>query len=124
MLKTVRTMLIIILNIIFYGVVVFVGYHICHTGYVFAYDVLGDTMAELPPGQDKEFVVSPQDTDFQVAQNLEEQGLIKGRYTFYIRSKLEEREHASIQAGTFTLNSSMTYEEIISELSRGKTTSS
>lgn len=124
MLKTVRTMLIIILNIIFYGVVVFALYQICHSGYMFAYDVLGETMAELPPGQNKEFVVSPKDSDFQVAENLEEQGLIKGRYTFYIRAKLEERENITIQPGTFTLNSSMTYEEIISELSRGNTTSS
>ena len=119
MLKAVRTMLIILLNMIFYGVVVFAGYQICHIGYTFACDVLGDTMAELPPGQDKEFVVLPTDSDFEVAENLEKQGLIKGRYSFYIRAKLEERENMKIQAGTFTLNSCMTYEEIISELSRG-----
>lgn len=124
MLKTVRTMLIIILNIIFYGLVVFALYQICHSGYQFAYDTLGETMAELPPGQDKEFVVSPGDSDFQVAENLEEQGLVKGRFTFYLRIKLEKRENVTIQPGTFTLNSSMTYEEIILELSRGQKISS
>lgn len=124
MLKTVRTMLIIILNIIFYGLVVFALYQICHSGYQFAYDTLGETMAELPPGQDKQFVVLPGESDFRVAEHLEEQGLVKGRFTFYVRTKLEKRENVMIQTGTYTLNSSMTYEEIILELSRGKTVSS
>lgn len=50
MLKAVRNMLIIILNIIFYAVVVFAGIQICRSGYFFAYDVLGETMAEMPAG--------------------------------------------------------------------------
>lgn len=124
MLKAVRTMLILLLNIIFYGMVVFGGYQICRFGYTFASDVLGDTMAELPPGQDKEFIVLPQDSSFQVAENLEKQGLVKSRYRFFVRYQLEKRENVAIQAGTFTLNTCMTYEEIILELSRSRMSSS
>ena len=57
MLRTVRTILIILLNFIFYGLVLFGCIQIVHVGYSFAYDILGETMAELPPGEDRTFMI-------------------------------------------------------------------
>ena len=104
MLKAVRNMLIIILNIIFYAVVVFAGIQICRSGYFFAYDVLGETMAEMPPGTDK------------MLTDLQEKHLIKSKYSFYARLQLEEKINKKISAGVYPLNSSMTYGEIIAVL--------
>lgn len=118
MLKAVRTMLIILLNIIFYGLVVFAGVQLCRAGYSFSYEVLGDTMAELPPGQDKSFVITEGQDAFTVAGNLADQDLVKNRYSFYLRMKLEEREESPVKPGTYTLNTSMTYEEIIRAICR------
>ena len=43
MLKAVRTMLIVLLNIVFYGLVVFGGVQLCRVGYSFACEAVGDT---------------------------------------------------------------------------------
>ncbi len=113
MLKAVRTMLIIILNIIFYGLVVFGGVKLCQAGYSFAYDTMGDTSAELPPGQDKPFTVRESQDEYSVAESLEEQKLIKNKYSFYLRMKLQKDNKTSLKPGSYTLNTSMTYGEIL-----------
>ncbi|MDY2921407.1 MAG: endolytic transglycosylase MltG [Eubacterium sp.] len=116
MLKAVRNMLIIILNIIFYAVVVFAGIQICRSGYFFAYDVLGETMAEMPPGTDKMLTVSENESVAQVLTDLQEKHLIKSKYSFYARLQLEEKINKKISAGVYSLNSSMSYGEIIAVL--------
>ena len=92
MLKAVRTMLIVLLNIVFYGLVVFGGVQLCRVGYSFACEAVGDTSKDLPPGQTKAFTISEDDGEFEVAKRL---------------------SNHDMQKGIYTLNSSMTYEEII-----------
>ncbi|MCH5252429.1 MAG: endolytic transglycosylase MltG [Lachnospiraceae bacterium] len=116
MLKAVRTMLIIILNIIFYGVVLFGGVQLCKAGYSFAYEVLGDTAADYPPGQNRQFTITKGQGGFAVAENLEEQQLVKNKYSFYLRMKLQESSGTSLREGTYTLNTSMSYEEILGQI--------
>lgn len=118
MLKAVRTMLIIVLNIIFYGLVVFGGVQLCQAGYSFAYDTMGDTSAELPPGQDKAFTIDKSQDAYAVATNLEKEKLIKSKYSFYLRMKLQEGRNTSLQPGSYTLNTSMTYGEILNIIQR------
>ncbi len=113
MLKAVRTMLIVLVNIIFYALVVFGGVQLCQMGYAFAYDVFGETSVALPPGEEKSFTVRSGQDDFLLAQNLEEEGLIKNAYSFYVRVQLEKEKGAIGQPGVYTLNTNMTYEEII-----------
>ena len=45
MLKAVRTMLIVLLNIVFYGLVVFGGVQLCRVGYSFACEAVGERFA-------------------------------------------------------------------------------
>jgi len=114
MLKVVRNMLIILLNIILYGLIIFAGVQLCRTGYSFAYDTLGDTMLELPPGKEKIVLITSGQDDFSVAESLEEQGLIKNKYSFFIRLQLEKEDSDKVlTGGPYSLNTSMTYEEII-----------
>lgn len=119
MLRAVRIMLILLLNIIFYGLVLFGCVQIVHAGYSFSYDVLGDTMAELPPGTDRSFTVERGRSEYEIAAALAEQDLVKSRYSFYFRMQLEKAGDTSLQPGTYTLNTSMTYEEILSEILGG-----
>lgn len=120
MLRAIRTMLIILLNIIFYVLVLFGCVQIVHMGYSFTYDILGETMADLPPGKDCNFTVEKGKTEYEVADALAEQGLIKDKYTFYLRMKLEKSKDSFLNSGTYTLNSSMTYEEILNVIFSGR----
>lgn len=113
-LRAVRMLLIILLNMIFYSLTLFGCIQIVDTGYSFAYDVLGETMAELPPGNDHSFVIERGDSEYEVACGLAAQKLVKSRYSFYLRMKLEEGDGSVLQPGVYQLNTSMTYEEILS----------
>lgn len=113
MLKAVRTMLIVLLNIVFYGLVVFGGVRLCQTGYSFACEAVGDTSKDLPPGQTSAFTISDSDGEFDVAKRLSNQNLIGNPAAFYVHMQLMERKGQEMQKGIYTLNSSMTYEEII-----------
>lgn len=112
MLKAIRTMLIVLLNIVLYGLIVFGGIGLCRIGYQFAYATVGDSSRDLPPGRDVEFVIGEQESEYDVAVRLAEADVIQDRYSFYLRMQLEKSEGVSLQPGTFALNSSMTYEEI------------
>lgn len=113
MLKAVRTMLIVLLNIVFYGLVVFGGVQLCRVGYSFAYEAVGDTAKDLPPGETKTFSIESSDGEYEVAARLAKQELIGSQNAFYVRMQLMKADNTRMQKGIYTLNSSMTYEEII-----------
>lgn len=113
MLKVVRTILIVILNLIFYGIVVFFAVQLCRASYSFAYDILGDTAMELPPGEDKLFTVTESQDEFSIAENLEEMDLVQNKYSFYLRMQLKKTETTALKPGSYTLNTSMPYDEIL-----------
>lgn len=116
MLKAVRTMLIVLLNIVLYGFVVFGAIQLCRAGYHFAYATVGETTRELPPGREESIVIAEGETEYQVATQLAEKDLIRDRYSFYLRMQLEKGEGEHLRAGTVVVNSSMTYTEICSIL--------
>lgn len=76
MLKAVRTMLIVLLNTVFYGLVVFGGVQLCRVGYSFAYEAVGDTAKDLPPGRTETFSIEKADGEYDVASRLADQELI------------------------------------------------
>ncbi len=112
MLRAVRAILIVLLNMIFYGLVVFGGVQLCHAGYSFAYDVLGDTAVEMPPGETRTITIRKDEDEFAVAGKLARQHLVRNRYSFYLRLRLQESGRSPVKPGNYTLNSSMTYGEI------------
>ncbi|MDY3909465.1 MAG: hypothetical protein SOZ48_07015 [Eubacterium sp.] len=113
MLKTVRAILIVLLNLIFYGLVVFGGVKLCQVSYSFAYEILGDMAMEMPPGQDKFFTITESQDEFAVANNLEEMELVKNKYSFYLRMQLKKTDKTALKPGSYTLNTSMSYDEIL-----------
>lgn len=112
MLKAVRAMLIVLLNIVLYGCVVFGTIQICRTGYQFAYAVVSETPKDLPPGREEEIVIADGDSEYQVASRLAEKDLVRDRYSFYLRMQLEKGDEEHLRSGTVVVNSTMTYAEI------------
>ena len=92
---------------------VFGGVQLCRVGYSFACEAVGDTSKDLPPGQTKAFTISEDDGEFEVAKRLSNQDLVGNPAAFYVHMQLMKREGTDMQKGIYTLNSSMTYEEII-----------
>lgn len=111
--KAVNTMLAVLLNVFFYGMVVFGGVELCRNGYSFAYEILGECAMETPPGQDKIFMVAASQDDFDIAENLASQGLVNNKYSFYLRMQLRKEENRSLKTGVYTLNTSMSYDDIL-----------
>ena len=73
----------------------------------------GRYVKDLPPGQTKAFTISEDDGEFEVAKRLSNQDLVGNPAAFYVHMQLMKREGTDMQKGIYTLNSSMTYEEII-----------
>ena len=62
------------------------------------------------------FQVREGDTMYQVAKRLAKEDLIVGRFSFYARTTLMEREQIRLRPGSYVLNTSMDYQEIIDRL--------
>lgn len=72
------------------------------------------------PGKDMVVTVEEGDTEMDVAKRLESKGLISDAYIFFIQAKLYK---ADLYAGTYTLNTSMTSEEMLKKISEKPVTS-
>ncbi len=115
-LLVIRGILILVLNMIFYVVIVFATVEVCKFTYSFANEVFGEVMAEAPPGQDKVFVIQTAEDSLTIAKNLEREGIVSNAYSFYIRLKLSLSDTNIVAAGSYNLNTSMTYKEILEEI--------
>jgi len=83
-----------------------VGQH----AYQFGLQVFAPVPISQEPGTDMIVIVEEGDSDMDVAKRLENKGLITDALVFYIQAKLYEAE---FYAGTYTLNTSMTSEEML-----------
>lgn len=85
----------------------------CGSAYRFCYEIFGPIVVEEAPGQDIKFIVNSEDKMWDVAQNLESEGIIINKYSFFIRMRLMDSGSLKIQTGNYMLNTSMDYETII-----------
>ena len=77
--------------------------------YSYGHGLLYEHAMEAEPGTDISFVISTGDTRREIAENLEEAGLIDNRQAFLLQSRLYK---ADFEPGEYSLNTSMTAEEI------------
>lgn len=115
----VRGILIFVLNLIFYVVIVLGAVEACKLTYSFANEVFGNVISEPPPGTEKTFVIHEADDLLTVSKNLESEGIVSNAYSFYIRLKLSMSEKSIVKAGNYSLNTSMTYQEILDVIVKG-----
>lgn len=110
-LKITSFILRILLNIIFYVVVIMLITSISKRTYEFCYQVFGQVTASEKPGRDIEIQIKKGESTMNVASKLEFNKVIVNKYSFYVKAKLKKY---NIMPGTFIVNTSMTYDEIFS----------
>ena len=96
--------------IIFYAVVVYGIKKAANDSYDFAYQLFGDTSVEAAPGRDVKVTILKGESSMNIASKLEDAKLVTSKYSFYLKLKLKDYE---IMPGTFVLNTSMSYDDIL-----------
>lgn len=99
----------LMLNIIFYIAVIYLIARISQLTYNFTYQIFGQVTKEEAPGRDVEIQIKKGESTMNVASKLEFNKLIVNKYSFYVKAKLKKYV---IMPGTYTVNTSMTYDEI------------
>ena len=100
-------------------VAVMVG-QISQDAYQFGLQVFHPTPISQQPGKDMIVIVEEKSLIHILGKRLEEKGLITNAYIFFIQAKLYKAE---LHSGTYTLNTSMTSEEMLGILSEKPVTS-
>lgn len=103
-------------NIILALAVILLGYLIVSKAYSFGYRLFAEEPMSLAPGIEKVVVIEEGMSLGQVANMLEDGGVIRDATIFKVQNKLSHYS-SSFEAGTYTLNTSMTNEEIMAVLS-------
>lgn len=100
-----------ILNLVFYAAVAFAIYFVATNVYEYSYQVFGDRVVEEAPGRDVEIRIEDGESTMEIAEKLYMNKIVVNKYTFYLKVRLFEH---NIMQGTFQLNTSMTYDEVLS----------
>ncbi|NLG02831.1 MAG: endolytic transglycosylase MltG [Clostridia bacterium] len=100
-------------------IVVIVGLLIYKAGqkaYDFGYRIFAEEPMSPAPGRDVEITIGHDKGTYTVAKMLQEKGLIRDAKLFYIQEKLSAYK-GKIQPGFYTLNTSMSAEDMMKILS-------
>lgn len=108
-LKITSFILRLLLNILFYTVVVIVIIRASKMTYDFSYEIFGQVTASEEPGRDIQIQINKGESTMNVAGKLELNKIIVNKYSFYLKAKLKKH---TLMPGTYALNTSMTYDEI------------
>lgn len=98
------------INLIFYSAVVYGTKKGASYCYDFAYQVFGDVAVEAGDGRDVEVTIMKGESTMNIASKLEDAKVISNKYSFFVKLKLKEYD---IMPGTFVLNTSMTYDQVL-----------
>lgn len=109
-LKVASFILRLLINIIFYIFVVILIVNVSKMAYDFTYQLYGPVTVEHAPGRDIPIKIQKGESTMDVANKLEINLVIKNKYAFYLKTKLQ---NSVLMPGTYTINNSMTYDEIL-----------
>lgn len=110
----------LLLDILFYTVVVISTIKLSQYGYNFCYQLFGSVAVDKEDeGHEIEFLIQTGDSTKDVASKLKREGVIVDRYSFYCKSVLSK---SNIQPGTYTLRSDMDYDTILKIITRYRET--
>ncbi|MFU0827899.1 MAG: hypothetical protein ACFWTJ_10275 [Lachnoclostridium sp.] len=114
-LKIVTLILRLLLNILFYTIVAVLLIRACKITYNFGYEIFGQVTASAEPGRDIEITINKGESTWNVASKLELNKIIVNKYSFFVKAKLKKYV---IMPGTYSLNTSMTYDDIFSIITK------
>ena len=116
----------ICLNIFIYAVIIYFVVKGIHYSYDFAYRIFGDVSVEDEPGRDIKVQILKGESTMNVATKLETNKLIYDKYSFYLKVQIgnfgteENNKKYDIKGGTYILNTSMNYDEILAVITDTK----
>jgi len=99
-----------LLNIIFVILAVIVVIYGSRTAYNFTYQLYGPVTVDEEPGRTIPIRINKGESSMDIASKLEQNRVIVDKYSFYFKVKLQNKV---IMPGTYKVNSSMTYDEIL-----------
>lgn len=101
----------LLLNIVFYILVVIMIVNVSKMAYEFTYQLYGpDTVEPVGQGTPVVFQIKKGESSMDIASKLELNRVIKNKYSFYLKVKLNDYV---IMPGTYEISTDMTYDEII-----------
>ena len=100
----------LLLNIIFYILVVILIINVSKSAYAFSYTIYGPVSLDPAPGREVVFQIKKGDSKMDIATKLETYRVIENKYSFYLKTKLQEYV---IMPGSYVINSAMDYDEIL-----------
>ncbi len=109
--RTFRIILILVCILIFVA--------LCATGYRVMYDVFADEPVSESSSVGVVVRIDSDMNTYEIGKRLEDEGLVKSAFVFTVQAKLFTQSGKSLLPGTYSLNSSMTAEEIIEILEVG-----
>lgn len=101
----------LLMNLFFYILVVIVIINVSKFAYTFTYQLYGPDTVDEAPGRDIIIQIAKGESKMDIATKLELNHAVKSKYSFYLKTKLQDYV---IMPGTYVINSSMTYHEILS----------
>jgi UPF0755 protein len=108
------------ISIIVILLVVYFGIQIAAFGYDFGYRVFTETAVDDAPGTDALIQIKEDMSEYEIAQLLEERGMVRDAKLFFLQLKLSNYSGKEVP-GVYTVNSSMTPQEIMAVISTEET---
>ena len=119
------------LNIVIYVVLIFFLIKAVHIAYDYAYRIFGDVSVEEEPGRDVKIQILKGESTMNIATKLETNKVILDKYSFFIKVQLgnlssgsseagSSKKKYDIKGGTYVLNTSMNYNEILEMITDAK----
>ncbi len=109
-LKITSFILWILMNVIFYILVVVLIVNVSKTAFEFTYQLYGPDTVDEPPGKEIIIQIKKGESSLDIASKLELNRAIKNKYSFFVKTKLQKN---TIMPGTYVISSAMTYDEIL-----------
>ena len=101
-----------VVKIVVINLVIMVVYRLGSMAYSYGERIFGEPPMESAPGTDIVITVGSEDSVRDIADNLKAAGLIRDAGLFVLQERLAGYKEG-VKAGTYTLNTSMTPEELI-----------
>ncbi len=103
-------------KLILYAVIILLLAEGMSRGYAFGHAIFYSTPVEEAPGTDRTIRITEDESDAEVADDLEMSGLVDNALTVRFLIRFYDYE---MQPGTYTLNTSMTAKEMLQVLDAG-----
>lgn len=100
----------LLLNIIFFVLVIIFVIYGSRKAFDFTYQLYGPVSVDQEPGKVIPVKINKGEATMDIASKLELKRVIVDKYSFYFKTKLQNKV---IMPGTYMVNSSMTYDEVL-----------